>query len=150
MSEEKPKIIIDDDWKKQAKAEKEKLAEEAKHREEETKTRQLPQADFNTLVNSIAMQAVMALGGYEDPQTKKRFVDLGLAKFQIDALVVLKEKTKGNLTDEEDKFLEKTLGELQMAFVQIAKQADTMMKQQQAEGGEAKEEGGEAPKIETP
>lgn len=145
MSEEKPKIIVDDDWKKQAQAEKEKIAAEAKKKQEEAQQRQLPQADFNTLINSIAMQAVMALGGYEDPNTGKRMLDLGLAKFQIDALGILRDKTKGNLTEEEDGFLEKTLSELQMAFVQMSKQAETMMKQQASEAGEAPAGGEDKP-----
>lgn len=147
MAEEAPKIIVDDDWKNQAQAEKAKLEEEVRKEQEEQQARQLPEASFITLVNQIAMQAVMALGGVEDPNTGKRFLDLRLAKFQIDTLVVLQEKAKGNLNDEEKKFLETTVKELQMAFVSMAKQAQAMM-QQQAAGGAAPAAAPAKPKIE--
>lgn len=143
MAEDAPKIIVDDDWKKQAQEEKAKLEEQSRKQQEEQQTRQLPDANFTTLVNQIAMQAVMGLGGVEDPNSGKRFLDLGLAKFQIDTLVVLKEKTKGNTSDEETQMLDATIKELQMAFVSMAKQAQTMMKQQAA--GEKPAEEGEAP-----
>ncbi len=134
---EKPKIIIDDDWKAQAEAEKEKLAQEIEHKEESPaadaqagsevaagqEPRQLPPADLSSLVNQIAMQAMLALGGYEDPQTKKRMVDLTLAKFHIDMLSVIEEKTAGNRSDSENEMLDKVLYEMRMHFVQFAQQA---------------------------
>lgn len=132
MAQDAPKIIVDDDWKNQAQAEKAKLEEEVRKEQEEQQARQLPEASFVTLVNQIAMQAVMALGGIEEPTTGKRILDLGIAKFHIDTLAVLQEKTKGNLNEEETKFLESTLKELQMAFVSMAKQAQAMMQKQGA------------------
>ncbi len=135
---EKPKIIIDDDWKAQAEAEKEKLAEEIEHKEEPAAPaaqadqaaadqgqppQQLPPADLTSLINQIAMQAMMALGGYEDPKTKKRMVDLTLAKFHIDTLTVIEEKTAGNRSDAETELLDKVIYEMRMHFVQFAQQA---------------------------
>ena len=134
--EEKPKIIVDDDWKAQAQEEKEKLSDEIKAKTESEKTpdqpesdaqksaqegtsQQLPQASFATLANMLLTNAVMAMGGVEDPKTKKRMLDLPIAKFYIDNLEVLQEKTKGNLTEEEGKFLEQSLYELRMNFVHI-------------------------------
>ena len=76
--------------------------------------RQLPPADFNTLLNSLAMQTVMALQGMEDPNTKQRLIDLQLAKFHIDLLGVLDEKTKGNLNEEEATLMERSLAELRL------------------------------------
>ncbi|HNX25851.1 MAG TPA: DUF1844 domain-containing protein [Phycisphaerae bacterium] len=137
MADDAPKIIVDDDWKNQAQAEKAKLEEEARKEQEERQAHQLPEASFVTLVNQIAMQAVMALGGVEEPSSGKRILDLGLAKFQIDTLAVLKEKTKGNLNDEETKFIDTTINELQMAFVSMAKQAQAMMQQKAANAGAA-------------
>jgi hypothetical protein len=127
--EEKPKIIVDDDWKAQAQAEKEKLDEEIKAKQEAEGGegepagpggRRLPPASFATLVNSLGAQALLALGGYEDPKTKRRLVDLDLAKHHIDSLAVLEDKTKGNLTDEEQKLLDGVLYEARMQFVQFA------------------------------
>ena len=126
--EDTSKIIIDDDWKAQAQAEKEKLSAEteAAHPTEpdaaggEADPRQLPPANFSTLVSTLVTQIIMSLGGYEDPQTKKRYVDLDIAKHHIDMLSVIEEKTKGNLSDEEAKLLDSALYETRMQYVQIA------------------------------
>jgi len=128
QGQEKPKIIVDDDWKAQAQAEKEKLAEHAEAPgapEEKGRPRgprEIPPASFVTLVNSLALQAAIALGGMQDPRTKKVLVDLDLAKHHIDTLSVLEEKTKGNLTDEEKVTLDQALYETRMAYVQMAQQ----------------------------
>jgi len=127
---EKPRIIVDDDWKTQAAAEKEKLAEQVEQAgpsgEGQQGSRELPPASFVTLVNSLAMQALFALGGYEDPKTKKRVVDMGLAKHHIDTLGLLEEKCKGNLTDEEKKFLGRALYEARMQYVEFAQRLGRM------------------------
>lgn len=145
MSEEKPKIIVDDDWKAQAKAEKEKLEAEAKQAQEQAAQRQLPPADFPTLMNTMGMQAMQSLGGFEDPATGKRFVDLEVAKLYIDLMKVLQEKTKGNLEEEEQKLLDRTVHELQMAYVHISENAKQMSPEevaamQQQAGEQAKPE----------
>ena len=62
----------------------------------------------------------------EDPKTKRRYVDLDLAKHHIDILGLLEEKTKGNLTDEEKKLLDQALYEVRMQYVQIAQRATRM------------------------
>ena len=129
--QEKPKIIVDDDWKAQAQAEKQKLDEEIKAKQEageaapgapgaEGQPRRLPPASFGTLVNSLGTQALLALGGYEDRKTKRRLVDMDLAKHQIDTLAMLEEKTKGNLTDEEKQLLDGVLYQARMQFVEFA------------------------------
>jgi len=127
--EEEPKIIIDDDWKKEAQAEKEKLAEEFdKDEQDETaqkgegpegQPRQLPPASFTTLVSALATQAVMALGGYQDPKSGKVLVDLEMAKHNIDTLKVIEEKTKGNLDQQEKELLEEASYQVQMRFVEV-------------------------------
>ena len=118
---EKPKIIVDDDWKAQAKAEKEKLAEETKAGKAAPQApRELPPASFETLVSSIGTQAMFVLGMVPDPRDGQRFVDLDLAKHHIDSLVVLDAKTKGNLEDAETKLLDQTLHELRMQFVRLS------------------------------
>ncbi|MDP6637358.1 MAG: DUF1844 domain-containing protein [Phycisphaerae bacterium] len=140
QSPDQPKIIVDDDWKQQAQADKEKLAEQAKPDESpqddsqpqsdqapgaggeqggEGQQRQLPPATFTTLVSSLATQAMMALGGFADPNSEKVMVDLELAKHHIDTLKVLDEKTKGNLDEEETKLMEQAAYQVQMLFVQV-------------------------------
>ena len=131
--EDQPKIIVDDDWKSQAQAEKEKLAEEVEKKEAQAAKgpepgatgqpqgpRELPPATFTTLVSSLMTQIFLALGGMEDPQTKKRYVDLDLAKHHIDTLRMLEEKTAGNLSEEEKRLLDRALYETRMQYVQIA------------------------------
>jgi hypothetical protein len=124
--DEKPKIVVDDDWKNQAQAEKEKLAHEVDKPAEGAAAggeREIPPASLTTLVGSLLTQVFMALGGYEDPQTKRRYVDLELAKHYIDTLVLLEQKTKGNLTEDEKKLLDRSLYEARMQYVQIAQAA---------------------------
>ena len=121
---EKPKIEVDDDWKAEAQAEKEKLDEQAKQQQEDEaaqdQARELPPATFATLVSSLATQVMLALGGMQDPKTKRRIVDLALAKHHIDTLAMLEEKAKGNLTDEEAKLLDQALYQVRMQYVQMA------------------------------
>ncbi|MBS3735269.1 MAG: DUF1844 domain-containing protein [Phycisphaerae bacterium] len=125
---EQSKIYVDDDWKAQAQAEKEKLARETEQKAQEAgaagagDARDLPPASFTTLVNSLAAQAIMALGGMEDPQSGRRYVDLDLAKHHIDTLKVLEDKAQGNLDDAERKALDQALYQVRMIYVQIAQQ----------------------------
>ncbi|MHC5022661.1 MAG: DUF1844 domain-containing protein [Planctomycetota bacterium] len=118
----KPDLQIDSDWKAQAQAEKERLS--AKEAEKtagggEAGGRELPAADFKTLVGVLATQAIMGLGAMGDPQTGRRVIDLEGARFSIDLLGVLEEKTAGNLSDEEAAELKQVLAELRARFVQI-------------------------------
>ena len=116
-----PKIIVDDDWKAQAQADKEKLGEQPGGEPGEPgEARHLPTASFTTLVSSLMTQIIFALGGMEDPETKKRYVDLDLAKHHIDTLTVLEEKTKGNLADDEKQILDRAMYETRMQYVQLA------------------------------
>ncbi|MGA2265957.1 MAG: DUF1844 domain-containing protein [Phycisphaerae bacterium] len=134
-SEEKPKIVVDDDWKAQAKAEKEKLAQQAASAKPAgiaaagaagakgaaaQQPRELPPASFTTLVSSLVTQIFLSLGGMEDPQTKRRYVDLDLARHHIETLAMLEEKTRGNLAEDEKKLLDKALYETRMQYVQLA------------------------------
>ncbi len=121
--QEEPKIIVDDDWKAQAEAEKQRLDKEAATPDKPGEMRELPPASFTSLVNFLMAQIFMTLGGMEDPKTKKRYVDLELAKHHIDTLLVLEEKTRGNLTDDEKKLLDEALYQTRMQYVQIAQQA---------------------------
>ena len=77
------------------------------------------EATFSMLVMSIASSAAMALGLAPNPQTQKTEVDRAMAKFNIDLLLVLQTKTKGNLSDDESKLLTSLLSDLQMKFVQL-------------------------------
>ena len=79
------------------------------------------EANFVTLALSIASSAAINLGLTPDPQTNKTEVDAKLARFNIDLLNMLKDKTKNNLTKEENEFIERVLADLQMRFVEVSK-----------------------------
>ncbi|MCU0722097.1 MAG: DUF1844 domain-containing protein [Planctomycetes bacterium] len=77
----------------------------------------LPAASFLTLVAGLSTQVLMNLGDLANPLNGKREPDLDHAKYTIDLLGVIQEKTKGNLTAEEAEVLELTLYELRMKYV---------------------------------
>jgi hypothetical protein len=125
MAEEEKKIIIDEDWKKEAQKEKEVLAaqEEAEKKKEKAPRPRhgpLPKGNLAALVSMLVTQTLFALGLLEIEGQGKREPDLALAKYNIDMLETLQEKTKGNLTEEEQKVLENTLNELRMGYVKVA------------------------------
>ncbi|MGZ3721769.1 MAG: DUF1844 domain-containing protein [Bdellovibrionales bacterium] len=72
---------------------------------------------FITVLMSFASSAVMALGLEKNPHTDKYEKDLPVARFNIDMLKLMKEKTKNNLTLEEQQFLDMAINDLQMKFV---------------------------------
>ncbi len=76
------------------------------------------EASLSTLVLSIASSAAMALGLAPHPTSGKVEKDLDMARFNIDLLAVLEEKTKGNRTSDEERFLTSVLQDLKMKFVQ--------------------------------
>jgi hypothetical protein len=83
----------------------------------------LPQIDFATFVLSLSHSALMHLGEAPDPDTNETHLDLGLAKQNIDILGMLEEKTKSNLTGDEERLLAQVLFDLRMRFVEKLKQA---------------------------
>jgi len=122
---EDKKIIIDEDWKDQAKKEKEVLDTQEKTEQAKTKEgknrRSLPPGNFAALVSMLVTQALFALGllQIEGETEQKKEPDLEMAKYNIDMLEALEEKTKGNLTEEEQKVLENTLNQVRMAYVKV-------------------------------
>jgi Domain of unknown function (DUF1844) len=120
------KIFIDEDWKQQAKKEKEVLAadEESQKQEAEEGGRQgvLPEGDFAALVSMLFTQTLFSLGFIQVKGQEKRAPDLALAKYNIDMLGMLEAKTKGNLNDEEQQAITSALNELRMVYVKVASQ----------------------------
>jgi len=74
---------------------------------------------FNEFLMGIASSAFIYLGLVEHPATGRRQVDMTAAKESIDMLVMLREKTKGNLTRGEDKFFDDLLSDLKMQYVSM-------------------------------
>lgn len=79
---------------------------------------QAMEASFSTLVLSIASSAAMAMGLAPHPVSGKTEKDLNLARFNIDLLTMLSEKTKNNRTADEDRFIATILQDLKMKFIQ--------------------------------
>ena len=125
----RPEIQVDSDWKAQAQAEKERLAASEQEQAEKA-PKGLPPADFKGLMGVLASQALMGLGMMQDPGGKGVMVDLEGSKFAIDLLGVIEEKTRGNLSDDEEKELTQLLTELRSRFVQITE----LIAQQAASG----------------
>ena len=122
---EEKKIIVDEDWKEQAKKEKEVLAAHEDAEKKEAQQQQetagpLPKGDFAALISMLVTQSLFSLGMLQVEGQDKREPDLNLAKYNIDMLEALNEKTKGNLTEEEQKVLENMLGQVRMAYVKAA------------------------------
>ncbi|HEY2030895.1 MAG TPA: DUF1844 domain-containing protein [Myxococcales bacterium] len=79
------------------------------------------QLDFNALVLSLGSSAIVHLGEAPDPTTgQKATPDFAMAQQSIDLLAMLQEKTRGNLTEDEKKFLEGMLFDLRMLFIQVS------------------------------
>ncbi|UCE62272.1 MAG: DUF1844 domain-containing protein [Phycisphaerales bacterium] len=121
MSDEgsKSRLHIDSDWKTEAAQEKERLAKEETVSAEAGDTgAQAGASGFAELLNMLAMQAAIALGGYQGPGGERIPPNHAAAKHQIDLLEVLDQKTKGNLTDDEKRMLDSVLYELRIQYVQ--------------------------------
>jgi hypothetical protein len=144
MAEEKPTIHIDTDWKKQAQEEKKRLAEEEARKAAATAPsaapsaaptpgaprpaaagprgrQEMPPSSFPTLVQSILTQILFYLGDLTTRGAEPN-VNLDMAKHQIDILGILEEKTRGNLTPEEQQLLDTALYETRMRYVSVAAQ----------------------------
>lgn len=151
-NEGEKKLHIDSDWKEQARAEKERLAREAEGRRASPagsaagrggqgaegvgaehggeaagaggggEHGQLPPATIETLVQSLGTQTMMFLSPQRDPQTGRSMQNLELAKHTIDLMSMLEEKTRGNLTAGEKRYLDTVLYQVRMAYVQVSNQ----------------------------
>lgn len=75
--------------------------------------------DFNGIVQMFQIEAFAALGKIKHPALDKIEKNLDHAQFLIDLLSVLEEKTKGNLTDQENRFLTHALSDLRLNFVEV-------------------------------
>lgn len=119
--DEKGELKRDKEDKKEA-AEEVKDEEERKGepKKEEAERAPLPEVNFNSLIFSLSSSVLLHLGEIADPQSGEKRVDIALAKHTIDTIAMLKEKTQGNLTEEEKKFLGSILADLRLRYVKAA------------------------------
>ena len=128
MAEEK-KIIIDEDWKSQVQAEKEAAAKQsaeskpaAQGAPSDMGDMEMPPASLELLLTSLATEALVALGQVPHPATQQVIVHRNHAKYLIDTVEMLREKTKGNLTPMEQRLFENLLHQLRLVFVETGNQ----------------------------
>ena len=125
MPDEK-KIIIDEDWKSQVEAEREALKREEQSTQKAKPAAEqgdvgdvpMPPASFELLLSTLATEAMVALGAIAHPATGKNDFRPSQAKYLIDMIAMLQEKTKGNLTPGENQAAEGLLHQLRMAYVE--------------------------------
>ncbi len=131
-----PQLHIDSDWKAQAQAEKERLAKAEEERAAKAAGQpggtpasagaggqggEFAPPDFRALVDMLAMQAIMYMGGMADRTSGRAVFDPEYSRHMIDLLGVLEEKTKGNLAADEAQDLKVVLHELRLRYVELMK-----------------------------
>jgi hypothetical protein len=145
-----PKLIVDTDWKAQAQAEKEKLAQKAAATKGAGPSLKVSGAGggvagagvgvgsaagvagagaeageelkpFEELLRMLAMQALSFLGEVPDPRTGQRMFAPEYARLYIDMMGSLEERTKGNLSKDEQEMLTGLLSDLRMTWVEMTK-----------------------------
>ncbi len=94
-----------------------KQAEKVSSSEKASTESQLPEVNFPTFIMSLNISALANLGAIEDPATDQKNKNLPLGKQTIDILGMLEEKTRGNLTDEEENMLKNILYDLRMIYI---------------------------------
>ncbi len=95
--------------------------EAGKKPSQESSQMPLPEINFASLIFSLSSTALLHLGELPDPQTNEKKKDLPLAKHAIDTIAMLKEKTVGNLSNDEEKFVVNVLTDLRLRYVKEKK-----------------------------
>lgn len=89
-------------------------------------------ASFVNFLSTLATNAAAALGAMPHPATGKRSLDLDTGKYWLDVMAMLKEKTSGNLHDQESRLLDGILGDLRMQYVTLVRATEEKLKQEAA------------------
>ena len=122
---------VDENWKEQVEREKVSAqrpepavapaaglpSQEQEPRAQRPRSARAPQGEFSMFLSTLSMQALIALGEMPHPMTQSAQEDLEQARYLIDVLGMLQEKTKGNLSPEESALLDGILYELRMKYV---------------------------------
>ena len=106
--------------KEESQAKEEQKTEDTSKQEASSQQAPLPEIDFTNFILSLSTSALIQLGEIQDPFTQKSTKNLPLAKQTIDLIGMLKGKTKGNLSPEEEKVIEYVLYDLRMRYVKAA------------------------------
>lgn len=82
----------------------------------------LPPVDFSGFILSLSHAAMMHLGQLPDPLTGKAQADFNMARHTIDTIAMIKDKTQGNLDEEEQRLIDHALSQLRLAYVHLSSQ----------------------------
>lgn len=120
---------VDESWKERVELEKQQPGTSASppshpasggqplHEEPPRASAGTPEVRFDVFLSGLAMEALIALGDAPHPQTRKTASHLPQARYLIDLLGVLEEKTRGNLSVDEERLLKETLYQLRMRYM---------------------------------
>ena len=111
---QEPAKNVDESWKEAVVKDKERCACGGGHEHGDERG---IEASFPLFISGLMMEGIISLGEVEHPIAKKKETNLPHAKFIIDTLAMLQEKTKNNLAKEEAEMLDGVLYELRMRFV---------------------------------
>lgn len=124
--------------KENAKKQNEKKQDEKNEKVQvngEEGAQQAGKINFLHFLYGLSVQTQIALGMISNPVTKKYERDLDVAKYHIDILEMLKEKTEGNLNTDEKSYLEQTLTDLRMRYVFEHKEREKVQKGKEDSSG---------------
>jgi len=116
---------VDEGWKKSVAEERQELRGEQgpqAEQKDQAEAGELPAAEFRIFVAGLYTQTLMALGEVENTVTHKKEASLPEAQYLIDTIDMLKQKTQGNLSSEEESYLISLLHDLRMRYVSAAGQ----------------------------
>ena len=117
FSEKEQELKKEDKEPEKEPVKEETKAQEAASAEKQEAEAQLPEINFPTFIISLNASALVNLGAIEDPASGKKVKNLLIAKQTIDILNMLEEKTRGNLTEEEEQILKNNLYDLRIIYV---------------------------------
>jgi len=118
---------VDEGWKQQVAEEKERLKDQEKATAaggQGARAGEMPEASFQVFLAGLYTQTLMALGEMENPVSGEKARSMPEAQYLIDTIEMLRDKTKGNLSDEESTYLENLLYDLQMRYIEATKKKD--------------------------
>jgi hypothetical protein len=118
QAQPEPQAAAEPQAEPQAQAEPEQAEPEA---QEAPRFENLPPVDFSGLIISLSHAAIMHLGHIPDPASGQARLEPALARHTIDTIGMLKEKTQGNLTQDEQRLIDSALTELRLAYVQATR-----------------------------
>ena len=113
---------VDESWKEQVEQEKRaktpgQPGPAAQPPEPAQQDEALPEARFDLFISGLAMDALIALGEVPHPTTRKQTTNLVHARYLIDLLGMLEEKTRGNVSVDEERLLKDTIYQLRMRYL---------------------------------